>query len=169
MADTVIELLSDHHDTQSFDCGIESLNTFITTLATQYHRRNIGRTWVLTQPPAPEVLAYYTLSNGALQPGTLPANYQKKLPRRLPIPTMHIGRLAVDVRQKGRGLGRHMLLDALHQTWLQSKRVGIYAVEVRAIDDAARSFYAKFGFGALVDDPLHMCLPVAALEELFNV
>ncbi len=172
MSDTpqwLIEPLSEKHRRDSFNCGVESLDTFLRHLSTQYQRRNIGRTWVAVALGGVEVLGYYTLSNGALQPTALPPQLHKKLPRHLPIPVMHLGRLAVDRRFSGRGLGEHLLLDALRRTWEQSRQVGIYAVEVRAINEAARAFYSRYGFASLPDDRLHMYLPIEALKGLFRI
>jgi hypothetical protein len=47
-----------------------------------------------------------------------------------------------------------------------SEQVGMRAVEVDAIDDAARSFYLKFGFRPLLDDPRHLFLPVHLIRKL---
>lgn len=47
---------------------------------------------------------------------------------------------------QGSGLGSLLLIDALRRVEVLSEQVGIRAVEVNAIDDAARNFYLKFGF-----------------------
>jgi hypothetical protein len=39
------------------------------------------------------------------------------------------------------------------------------AIEVDAKDDAARPFYAKFGFLSLTDDRLHMELPMETARD----
>lgn len=44
--------------------------------------------------------------------------------------------------------------------------VGIRAVEVDALDGAARNFYLKFGFRSLLDDPRHLFLTMAAIRKL---
>jgi hypothetical protein len=45
-------------------------------------------------------------------------------------------------------------------------QVAIRAVEVDAIDDAAREFYVKFGFVPLLDDPRHLFLAMPTLRRL---
>ena len=45
-----------------------------------------------------------------------------------------------------------------------SKSLGVFAVEVVAIDDEAAAFYVKYGFLPLLDDPKHLFLPIAAIE-----
>jgi hypothetical protein len=47
-------------------------------------------------------------------------------------------------------------------------QIGIYAVEVKAIDGKAESFYAKYGFTCLADDPLHMYLSIKDISSLFD-
>ena len=44
--------------------------------------------------------------------------------------------------------------------------IGIRAVTVDAMDVQARAFYAKFGFAGLLDDELHLFLPVAMIRKL---
>jgi hypothetical protein len=44
-------------------------------------------------------------------------------------------------------------------------KLGIHAVEVDAIDQQARAFYAKYGFVPLLDNELHLFLPVATIRE----
>ena len=45
-----------------------------------------------------------------------------------------------------------------------TKSLGVFAVEVFAIDGQAAGFYAKFGFIPLLDDPRHMYLPTRTIE-----
>ena len=59
-----------------------------------------------------------------------------------------------------------LLMDALRRIELLADEVGIRAVEVNAIDDAARNFYLKFGFMPLLDDPGHLFLPMPAIRKL---
>jgi len=167
-AEWFIEPLSDRHIRDDFDCGVEGLDSFIRQLASQYQRRNLGRTWVAVTRESLHILGYYTLSNGAIEPSLMPTASRKKLPKTLPIPIMHLGRLAVDHRSSSRGLGEHLLLDALRRTWEQSRQVGIHAVEVRAINEDAQSFYEHFGFVPLMDDALHLYLPITTIQKLFS-
>lgn len=55
-----------------------------------------------------EILGYYTLSSGSVSFENVP----EKLPR-YPTPTAHLRRLAVDIGQKGKGLGELLLIDGL--------------------------------------------------------
>jgi hypothetical protein len=39
---------------------------------------------------------------------------------------------------------------------------------VDAIDEPAKAFYGKYGFVPLQDNPLHLYLPVATIEDAFG-
>ena len=79
---------------------------------------------------------------------------------------MHLGRLAVDLRSQGKGLGELLLIDALKRVTLAAEQLGIYAVEVRALNDSARRFYLKYGFTPLLDDELHLYLSMKTIRKL---
>ena len=59
-----------------------------------------------------------------------------------------------------------VLVDALKRCGLFAESLGLYAVEVRALDERARGFYLKYGFAPLVDDPLHLYLSMKAVRQL---
>ena len=61
-------------------------------------------------------------------------------------------------------MGKALLHDALQRTLVISESVGVFAVEVLAIDEEAAEFYAKFEFEPLLDNPLHMYVLTRTLE-----
>lgn len=63
-------------------------------------------------------------------------------------------------------MGELLLIDALRHTSLVAEQIGIYAVKVRVLNNTARAFYLKYGFAALLDDPLHLYLPVKTIRQL---
>ncbi len=67
---------------------------------------------------------------------------------------------------KAAGRGPCTLVDGLRRSLQISEQVGIRAVEVDALDDAARNFYLKFGFRSLQDDPRHLFLPLHEIRKL---
>jgi predicted GNAT family N-acyltransferase len=156
-----IEKLSPHHDRQSFDCGMEDLNTYLHKYSGQHELKGIGRTYVATKELDIRVLGYYTISSSAVAFDVVPAN----LPRH-PVPVALIGRLAVDKTARGQRLGETLLIHALRSAQLAAKIVGIYAVVVDALDDSAKRFYLKYGFVELTDDQLHLYLPMKTIERL---
>ena len=71
-----------------------------------------------------------------------------------------LGRLAVDRRSQGQGLGKFLLLDALRRICAAADQVSAHAVVLDAIDEGAKRFYERFGFLELTDDSLHLFLPM---------
>lgn len=143
------------------------MDHFLRVLAGQYDKRRLGRTYVAVRPGQPQVMGYHTLASGAVSFQNLPAKVARKLPRH-PVPVILLARLAVDQRAQGSGLGGRLLIDALERSLALAAQLGIFAVEVDAIDDQARSFYEKYGFAPLSDDARHLYLPMATIEDAFG-
>jgi GNAT superfamily N-acetyltransferase len=152
------------HERAAFRCGQPSLDGFLHTLVTQYEKRRLGKTFVAVRPGNPNVLGYYTLASSAVAFANLPKEAARKLPKH-PAPVILLARLAVDQSLQGQGLGETLLMDALERSLELSKSLGVFAIEVLAIDAGAASFYGKYGFTSLLDDPLHMYLPMSAIED----
>lgn len=158
--DFIIETLDKKHDKKNFDCGELSLNDFLQKYAGQNAKRGLGKTFVTVLPDDKKVCGYYNLSSGSVEF----EDFHEKLPR-YPIPTVHLGRLAVDNSMKGQGLGAILLIDALERTVKVADELGIYAVELYSLTENAKQFYLKFGFIELKDDKKHLYLPIATLRS----
>ncbi len=156
----VIELLNKQHKREDFDCGETSLNDFLKKYARQNSVKGFGRTFVAVLPEEKKVLGYYTLSSGSVSFEIVPENVP-----RYPIPTVHLGRLATDITMRGNGLGELLLIDALERTILAADQLGVYAVELFAINENAKKFYLKYGFVPLRDDTQHLYLPIETLKK----
>lgn len=165
MSEWRIELLGKAHDRAGFDCGVESLNVFLRNYAGQNARQDVSRTYVAVASEGEALGGYYTLSTGAVAFEDLPDDLARRLPR-YPVPSAHVGRLAVDKRRQGQGLGRLLLANALKRVQALADAIGLCIVTVDALDDRARSFYEAFGFAALRDDPNHLFMPMATIRKL---
>jgi GNAT superfamily N-acetyltransferase len=119
----VIEKLATHHDRTSFDCGHERLNNFLKNLATQYRKKNLGQTYVAVAPEE-RVVGYYTISTSRVDFKNVPDLLRKRLPP-IPIPVVLLGRLAMDKRNQGQGVGKALLVKALRQAVEFSERIGL--------------------------------------------
>ena len=164
MADWRIGRLARSHDRAPFSRGKPPLDDFLRRLATQYEKRNLGRTYVATRPGEARVVGYYTLASGAIAFQDLPEPAARKLPRH-PVPVILLARLAVDRAAQGQGLGEALLFDALARCAEVADGLGVHAVEVDAIDQQARAFYEKYGFVPLPDGELHLFLPIATIRD----
>jgi predicted N-acetyltransferase YhbS len=158
----IIQLLTAQHRRDGFDCGDAALNEFLFRQAGQQQRRGFGKTYVSVAEDGVTVTGFITVSAGQIATSALPS--QMKLPR-YPAPMLRIGRLAVDVRHQGKGIGQDLLAFALRLAVEFSQRVGLYAVVVDAKHDKAKPFYVRLGFIACVDNPLCLYLPIATLEQ----
>jgi len=81
-----------------------------------------------------------------------------------PVGVILLARLAVDHTQQGKGLGKALLFDAL-RTEEAADIIGVRAVLVHAIDDAARRFYGHFNFDASPIDPFQLMLLLKDLRK----
>lgn len=157
----IIVPLDKSHDRESFDCGEESLNVFLKRYARQNDEKGLGRTYLAVKENEPKIYGYYTISSGSVSFEVVPEN----LPQ-YPIPVVHLGRLAVDESAKGQRLGKALLADALKRAALISDQLGIFAVEVYALNEQARQFYLKFGLTELKDDKYHLYMTLKKIKKI---
>lgn len=163
-----IERLNPQHDIASFDSGEPSLNSFLKKHALNNDRAGLGRTFVAVDTGQKQALGYFTVSTGSVTFDTIPDHARKRLPK-YPIPTIHIARLAVDVKCQGKGLGETLLVESLCKAAIAANNVGVYAVDVFALHDEAKTFYRKYGFVEMLDQPLHLFLPIATARLLAKI
>ncbi len=78
-----------------------------------------------------------------------------------PVPAILIGRLAVDLRFRGSGLGASLLQDAFVRAVQVSHQIGSAAIIVHARDETVVPFYEQFGFTKLPGDRHTLMLPMA--------
>ena len=160
--------LNSIHKKAEFNSGVDMLDNYLHKQANQDVKRKLSVCFVLLDEPKNLIKGYYTLSNSSINQDLIPTKYQKKLPKSYgSIPATLLGRLAIDIRYKGQGLGKLMLIDALHRCYEISKIIGSYAVIVDPINENAVKFYAKYGFVELPDSG-KMFLPLQTINELFE-
>ncbi len=143
-------LLEAGDNATQFDCGVVALNDWLQKHALPNHLFGVSRTYAATT--GRRIVAFYCLSAGAIQHAAVPGNIRRNMPE--PIPIIVMGRLAVDVKFQGRGLGPALLQHALETTQQLAKGVGIRALLVHAKDETAAHFYKRLGFAASTLDPL---------------
>jgi GNAT superfamily N-acetyltransferase len=135
--------LAQMHDLSIFDCGEPVLNEWLKRRAFANQVSGASRTFVVSGEHN-QVLAYYSLAAGAIALGEAIGSVRRNMPD--PIPVMVLGRLAVDRTCQGQQLGSALLKDALLRTVSVAENVGIRALLVHAINDAAKQFYVQRGF-----------------------
>ncbi|MBS2016469.1 MAG: GNAT family N-acetyltransferase [Deltaproteobacteria bacterium] len=166
-ADLRLEALSKVHDRASFSCGVESLDTYLKTQASQDVRRKANAVFVLTASSSRRfVLGYFTLCAYGLAPGVVPDEARRHLPRYPLVSATLLGRLAVHVSRHGQGLGGVLLAEALRKAYDNADVVGSTMVVVDALDEKAASFYAAHGFVRLPESA-RLVLPMKTIAKLF--
>jgi GNAT superfamily N-acetyltransferase len=152
-------------DRKGFVSGSVALDHYFQQQVTQDIRRRVTACFVaLTEDR--RVAGYYTLATASLLLTDLPAELVKKLPRYPTLPTVRMGRLAVDQKFKGQGLGGALLGDALHRSI--SSEIMAYAMMVDAKDDIAAHFYKHHGFFSLPNVQQTLFLPLATAQKSYQ-
>ena len=151
------------HDRAAFASGEPALDGYLKQRAGQDIRRYLASMYVACPASDDQIIGYVTLSNAVIDINSLPPS--TKLPYAV-LPASLIGRLAVDLRWQGHGLGRRLLMHALAACLEQSYSIGSAFVLVDAKDEAARGYYEQFGFVCFEDAPLKLYLPMATVRQL---
>jgi GNAT superfamily N-acetyltransferase len=159
-------LLSPAHDVSEFDCGKQPLNDFLRRFALENQRSGKSRTYVATR--GEKVVAFYSLAPGGVAPLGVPARIAKGQGSQ-DIPVILLARLAVDKAEQGKGIGAHVLLDALRRAVEGAEVIGGRAVLVHAQDEEARHFYQRYGFEVSPTDDLHLLMLVKDLRKTFGM
>jgi predicted N-acetyltransferase YhbS len=160
-----IDLLDSSLNKKDFSCGKKMLDNYLHTQASQDVKRKLCVVFVLFEDAT--IKGYYTLSNASVPAEMVPEIIRKKMPGSYKsLPVTLLGRLAVDAKFKGQGLGSILLIDALKRSLVvASESLGSIGVVVDPLDDDATAFYEKFGF-ALLPDSGKMFLPMADIAQL---
>ena len=152
------------HGRASFDCGEPELNDFLQHHARQSHERAGAKTFVaVPRDNRTQVLGFYSLSPASIDYARTPALVRKGLARH-DVPVFRLGRLAVDRRVQGRGLGGQLLLAAGRRCLSASAEVGGVALLIDAKNEQAAAWYQSYGAMPLLDAPLSLLLPLATIE-----
>lgn len=164
----MIELLDKKHNRKDFDCGKDLLNDYLKTQARQDVKRKLSACFVLADSETKVIQGYYTLSNNSIPLSSFSEEIQNKLPKSYKsIPTTLLGRLAIDKKYQGNGIGKILLIDALKRSYGISNEIGSFGIIVDPIDDEAKGFYQKYDFIELPDSK-KMFIATQTLKELFD-
>lgn len=158
---TAPQHIETHHDSAAFDCGEPELNDWLRLQALKNEASGASRTYVIRSDG--RVVGYYVLATGAVARARATGKVRRQMPD--PIPVMIIGRLAIDGRYQGRGLGYGLLRDALLRTLQVAEQTGIRAVPLHATTGEAKKFYQRAGFQESPLDPMTMMITIANIEK----
>jgi GNAT superfamily N-acetyltransferase len=152
-------------DRDGFTCGVEALDRYLRQQAVQDARRGFAAVYVAVQEGS-GILGYYTLSMAGVPIVDVPADLRSKMPRYPSVPAVRLGRLAVALEARGRGVGQYLLMDAMQRALRNEVAWAAFIVDAK--DEQARDFYIRYGFLAFADNPNHLFLPHGTVQMAFG-
>jgi GNAT superfamily N-acetyltransferase len=138
------------HDREQFDSGEPVLDEWLRRYAGQNRRRDTAATWVIADA-SDIVVAYATVVVTGIDRSAAPETLAKGAPD--PVPALLLGRLAVDHRHAGLGIGTSLAGHVLATAAELNEKAACRAVLVTALNSRARGWWEGLGF--LPFDPNH--------------
>jgi GNAT superfamily N-acetyltransferase len=160
-----IEKLSPGHDLAEFDCGDGVLTRWLQKYALASQNANTAQTYLGLADA--NVIGFYSLAAGQIDYDQASPRLQKGIARH-PIPTIHLARLAVDLRWQRQGVGHGLMKDAVFRTLQAAEIAGIRAITVHAKDENAARYYQQFDFAPAVSDPLYLYVLLKDIRRIFQ-
>jgi len=154
------ELLTTGHVLTGFDCGRPALNEWLARRSLGNQAAGTSRTWVVTAGEGGRVVAFYASSTASVLRDSAPKNLRRNQPEEMP--AILLGRMAVDAKHTGRGLGAALLKHFVLKAIEVSASVGVRVLLVHAKDEEAKTFYQHYGF---VESPIDSLTMMMLLPE----
>lgn len=152
--------LASVHDLSAFDCGEESINSYlIRALKAQAAKQAV--VYVVCLKGTSTVKGFYTLSNGSVsRNAVVPKSRQRNSPDLHPVTVL--GRMGLSQDVQGHGYATDLLQDAVERAIAASAIIGSTALIVHPLNERLAAFYARHaGFIACPSiSPLTMMLPL---------
>ena len=152
------------HDRDGFDSGEPVLDEWLRRYAGQNRRRDTAATWVIADAQD-VVVAYASISMTGIDRSAAPEIVAKGAPD--PVPALLLGRLAVDRRYAGLGIGTTLTAHVLATAVELNEKAACRAVVVTALNANARSWWERLGFHAFdpsTPDQLDLYLLTAEID-----
>ncbi|WP_367141997.1 GNAT family N-acetyltransferase [Rhodoplanes sp.] len=151
------------HDRSTFACGVDALDQYLRTRASQDVKKLVASCLVAVEEGTGTLAGYYTLAASSVRADDLPPEILKRLPRYPVLPTVLVGRLAVDRGFRGKGLGSVLLADAALR--VLKGDVKAFALIVDAKDENAAAFCRHQGFRPFTSRPTTLFLPLGTIKK----
>lgn len=157
-------VLSEHHDLADFSSGEPALDDWLRNRALNNLLLGATRTYVTCPAGSRRVVGYYALAMGGILARDVPGSMRRNMPD--PIPSVILGRLAIDTTCQGHGLGALLLQDAVNRALRASGEVSARLFVVHALSPAAEAFYLHHGFTRLPGDAPTLALDLIKLARM---
>jgi GNAT superfamily N-acetyltransferase len=151
------------HDRSGFDCGDPTLNAWLRRYAGQNRRHDTAATWVILDAHD-TVVAYASIAMTGIDRSAAPPAIARRAPD--PVPALLLGRLAVDRRHNGLGIGTALAAHVLATAVELNAKAACRAVVVTALNADARHWWGRLGFHAL-DPTDETCLDLYPCLDLY--
>ena len=162
------EPIAKHHNRAAFNCGEPELNEYLQRHARQSHERGGAKTYVaVDELNSNTVLGFYSLCPASLEYEQTPVIIKKGLARH-DVPVFRLGRLAVDIKLHGHGLGGQLLLAAGRRCLYVAAQTGGVAMLIDAKSEKVAEWYASYGAVPLVDSTLSLLLPLKTIHAALH-
>jgi predicted N-acetyltransferase YhbS len=157
-------LLTDHHELDSFYCGESSLDEWLKKRARANQAGGASRVFVTCE--GNRVAGYYSLSSSCITNAMTPGRFRRNMPD--PIPTVLLGRLAIENSWQGKGVGRSLFRDAAMRVSQAAGTIGVRGVVVHAISDDARRFYLALGFSECPGESMTLVITLKDIRAVLG-
>lgn len=150
-----------------FDCGSAAQSEWLVRHALQAHQSGSSRVYVVSEQAQEgrQVAGYYAVAAGSVAPAAAPQRPAQGAGR-YHQPVVILTRLGVDLSCQGLGLGKALVVDALHRVAAASEVIGVRALLIHCENETARDFCLRLAkFDASPTDPLHLFLLMKDLRR----
>lgn len=139
--------LTAKHNTEDFCSGEEALDNWLRERALDNIAASASKTYVVCQSDSSKVIGYYAICMGQIFNQEVIGSMRRNMPRQ--IPAVILGRLAIDEKWQGKGLGKELLQDAVQRSVRAAQEISARLLIVHAISADAEAFYSHYGFTRL--------------------
>lgn len=136
---------------ESFKCTEDDLNDFLINDSKAYQEELLSKTYLVVNKVTEDIAAYFSLLNDVIKLDETEKRTRNRINRRIPYskhrshyPAVKLGRLAVDERYAGQGIGKYVL-DNLKYIFTHDNRTGCRFLTVDALSSAT-GFYEHNDF-----------------------
>ncbi len=157
-------LLTEAHDGSAFDSGEPVLDDWLRRRAWSNLLTAASRTYVVCPEGSLRTVGYFALSMGQILAHDATGAMRRNMPKF--IPSVVLGRLAIDRAWQGKGLARALLADAVQRSERAAAEVSARLVIVHAISPAAEAFYLHHGFTRLPVETPTLALDLLKLRRV---
>jgi GNAT superfamily N-acetyltransferase len=154
-------LLKPDDNLSDFECSEISLNFWLRNSAQKNNKSGASKTFVTFCEN--QLAGYYCLSAASIAHLQSPKSLTRNMPD--PLPCVLLGRLAIDEKFKGIGVGSALLKDAMMRVVSVSQLTGVVGLITHPLNENAKSFYLKYGFIECPGADATLILPIKTIAK----